>query len=427
MKMATSKNDTCCVSVIMPVYNEGKYIFDAISSILNQTFSDFEFIIIDDGSTDNSYDIIQTFSDHRIVTIRNEKNRGTFPVRNLGMSLSKGKYIAVMDADDMALPDRLQKQYDYLEKNPTVLAIGAQLHFIGTERKTEMPISYHEICAGLLHNSCIMHPTLFIRSEIIRQTGGYDEQYTYASDYDLACRLSLKGKIENLTDTCTAYRLHPEQISLAKRPEQQGYADVIRQKYHIAFINKHKSPELPEIGESETGHPLIGRVIGLYVMGACFNPSFRDEASRLLDIMITNVSTSLPLCIKKGLLGIGMGIMYLLRNHFTDGDEDEVLEDIDMAVSDSLVNFKDDSDYDWDGILDYLRKRALNPINTNYSARLKVAKSLLRLFDLSKKCKEKIFVENIMDINKLKNTEQELIHLEKENRNNKQSGNVWIY
>ena len=226
--MFKNENYPCPVSVIMPVYNAGKFVCEAISSILRQTFAGFEFIIIDDGSTDDSWDIIQSFSDDRIITVRNEINMGTFPSRNRGINISKGKYIAVMDADDVALPDRLMKQYDYMENNPEVLATGAQLNFLGTGSKTEMPVSYHEIQAGLLDNSCIMHPTLFIRSGVIKQLGGYDEQYRYASDYDLVCRASLLGKIENLPDVCVAYRLHPGQISQAKRTEQIGYADIIR-------------------------------------------------------------------------------------------------------------------------------------------------------------------------------------------------------
>ena len=367
------------ISVIMPVYNAGKFVSEAILSILNQTFVDFEFIVVDDGSTDNSWDVIQTFSDDRMITIRNGKNIGNCKSRNFGISKSKGKYVAVMDADDIALPDRLWKQYNYMESNPATVAIGAQLNFLGTERKTEMPVTYHEICAGLLDNSRVMHPTLFVRADVIKQLGGYDEQYKYASDYDLACRLSLTGKIENLPDTCVVYRLHPDQISHAKRLEQQEYADVIRQKYQIAFINSHKSAQLPEVGEDETGYPAIGHVIGLYIMSECINPSFRDQADRLLGFNLDNLHSSIPICIKKGMLGIGSGVMYLLRNHFVSGDEDEVLENIDDALYNYISNYQMNSDFDWEGSIYYLRQRALMPYRKKTSVRLKITKALIQL------------------------------------------------
>ena len=338
------KNDKELISVIMPAYNAGLFISEAISSILNQTFTDFEFIIIDDYSTDDSWDFIQSFSDERMITLRNEKNKGTYPTRNLGIKMSKGKYMAVMDADDIALPDRLKIQYDYLENKPNILAIGAQHESLGMEYKIEKPTSYEEICACLLDNNCILHPSLFVRTDIVKQIGGYDERYIYASDYDLMCRISMLGKIENLPDICMIYRWHPDQITQAKRFEQQRYADEIRQKYQIAFINKFKPPVLHEVGETETGFPDIGRVIGLYVMGACFNPSFLIKANSLLDIITDNLHTSMPLRIKKGLLGFGFGIIYLLRNHLVSGDEDDILEVIDNTINNSVINFQEQLD-----------------------------------------------------------------------------------
>ncbi len=106
------------VSVVMPTYNAGKYVEEAISSILGQTFSDFEFIIVDDGSTDRTPEILRTYTDPRIQLLFNEKNEGNYPARNRGCRLARGKYIAVMDGDDVAMPERLEKQVKFMEENP---------------------------------------------------------------------------------------------------------------------------------------------------------------------------------------------------------------------------------------------------------------------------------------------------------------------
>ena len=324
MKPFKNENYPCPVSVIMPVFNTEKYVSDAISSILNQTFFDFEFIIINDGSTDNSMAIIQSFTDDRMTVVQNEKNIGNYPSRNRGIGMAKGKYIAVMDSDDIALPDRLWKQHDYMENNPSTLATGTQFEFLGNDGnnfKVNRPVSYHAICAGLLDNNYIVHPSLFIRSEAVKQLGGYDEQYTYSSDYDLVCRLSLIGKIENLKDKCLRYRWHPGQISQSKSLAQKEFADKIRQNYQIKFINRFKSPALPEVGEAETAHPVMGRVIGLYIMGQCFNRAFHEMANKLLDFLLNNIHESIPLTVKNDLPAIGSGLIYLLRNHFVERDE----------------------------------------------------------------------------------------------------------
>ena len=376
--MKSKQNKTCPVSVIMPVYNYEKYVAESIQSILNQTYSDFEFIIVDDCSNDNTWDIIQSFSDDRIIAVRNGKNNGNYPSRNRGMKKAGGKYIAVMDGDDIALPDRLWKQYDYLEKHADVLALGTQFDFTGIDYKRRTPVTYEKIRAALLDNNYFLHPSLMIRSAIMKQLNGYDEKYIFSSDYDLACRLSMLGKVENLPDTCMLYRWHPDQITQKNALRQRMYADDIRQRYQIAFINKYKDPKLPDISEAETGYPDIGRIIGLYIMGKCIDDSFREEADNLLSFTFDNANTSIPLCIKRGLLGLSMGMIYLLRNNFVEGDEDEVLEDIDIAVFNSISDIKENQSFEREDILCYLRKRALIS-NRNISTQQKIKEAILKL------------------------------------------------
>jgi len=171
------------------------------------------------------------------------------------------------------------------------------------------------------------------------------------------------------------YRWHPDQISQKNNPEQKEFAYEIRQQHQIAFINRYKSPEIPEVGVAETGHPHIGRVIGLYIMGKCIDESFKEEADKLLESILGNVDISMPLSIKRGLLGIGMGLIYLLRNNFVKGDEDEVLENIDNAIFSAISDTKDQQ-FDLEGALIYLRKRASMHNSKNMSAQLKIKEAI---------------------------------------------------
>lgn len=220
------------VSVVMPVYNEEKYVEEAILSILNQKFSDFEFIIIDDGSSDHTPDIIRSFSDSRIRLLFNEKNKGNYPARNRACLQARGKYIAVMDADDIAMPERLERQVRYLEKNSGLLAVGSEYQFKPHRNKHNLPLKYEDICFSLLKDFSLLHPSLMIRSIVLKKLGGYNEEYIYASDYDLFCRLVLDGNIEILPDILMAYRIHENQISNQKKK--------IKVDLHIKFAKNIK-------------------------------------------------------------------------------------------------------------------------------------------------------------------------------------------
>lgn len=129
--MKKQSEKTPFISVVMPAYNVEKYVEEAVCSILDQTYCDFEFIIVDDGSTDRTREILRSFSDPRISLLFNDKNEGNYPARNRGCRLARGKYIAVMDADDVALPERLERQVEYMEKHSDVLACGTAYRLIG--------------------------------------------------------------------------------------------------------------------------------------------------------------------------------------------------------------------------------------------------------------------------------------------------------
>ena len=140
------------VSVIMPVYNREKYIASSVQSVLNQSFTDFEFIIIDDGSTDSTYKLIKKFNDKRIIIIRKFENNGNYSARNEGMKIAVGKYICVMDSDDVAIPNRIQKQFNFMEKNNIYGICGGYAKVIGMDEVIKPPCNYEVLKVLLMSN-----------------------------------------------------------------------------------------------------------------------------------------------------------------------------------------------------------------------------------------------------------------------------------
>lgn len=186
------------VSVLMPVYNIELYLREAIDSILQQTFTNFEFIIVNDGSTDRTEEIVLSYKDERIRYYRNDKNSGVIYTLDRAMHLSKGKYLARMDGDDISLPDRLQKQYDYMQKNNCdVVASCVQLidkdgKDIGYWDEDKKNISAKAIKNYLPINNCIAHPTVMMKSEILKKYK-YNPKQRHNEDYDLWLRIIADG------------------------------------------------------------------------------------------------------------------------------------------------------------------------------------------------------------------------------------------
>lgn len=217
----------------MPCYNSAPYIKMAIESILNQTHENLELIIINDGSTDNSQNEIMKFSDKRIFYSFIKKNKGNYAARNQGFKIAKGKYIAVMDADDISEPSRLACQFDFLERDSKVGCLGScgiaidsfgnPLQVIG------QPLGYAWIRVLLLKNNYTIHPSLMFRKSTLQKHNlYYDENFTYSSDYDFVVRCSQKFHIKSIPNTLIKYRRHATQISSLKFKEQSKFADIIR-------------------------------------------------------------------------------------------------------------------------------------------------------------------------------------------------------
>lgn len=221
------------VSVVMPAYNAEKYLSEAIESVLNQTFKDFEFIIIDDGSKDRTWEIIQDYAkkDGRIIPVKNEKNLKICKTLNKGVILSKGKYIARMDSDDWSYPDRFEKQIDFMENHPNVVVSGGYVEVsdenLATLYLKKYPLLDNEIRKKMFIYNPFTHPSVIFRSEIIKSEDPvYDHDFYDAEDYDLYFRLGKKGKLANIDDIILKYRVSSGSISY-KRHVRQGLVTLL--------------------------------------------------------------------------------------------------------------------------------------------------------------------------------------------------------
>src|SRR4051794_15571169 len=172
------------ITVLMPVYNAAEYIRETIDSVLSQSFTDFEFLIINDGSTDQSEEIIKSYSDPRIRLINNEKNMRLIATLNKGIELAKGEYIARMDADDICLPTRLEKQYKVMEDNKDIALCGTGIKMMGKKFFQPLVISNSNTIKNVMRAfNVFFHPTVMFRKSIlIEQNYRYDPNYLHAED-----------------------------------------------------------------------------------------------------------------------------------------------------------------------------------------------------------------------------------------------------
>lgn len=224
------------ISVIMSVYNGQKYLKEAIESILNQTFKDFEFLIINDGSTDKTPEILEKYKrqDRRIKIINNAKNIGLTKSLNKGINIARGEYIARMDADDISLPERLEKQINFLDSHSEIGLLGAAYFEINEKGeiigKKIFPVSDQELRKRLIRFNPFFHASIMIRKKILNEVGGYNEEIKRAQDYELWFRIAKKTKIANLPEPLMKRRYTKENISVKNENEQIKLAIEIRKK-----------------------------------------------------------------------------------------------------------------------------------------------------------------------------------------------------
>jgi glycosyltransferase involved in cell wall biosynthesis len=209
------------VSVMMPAYNVEKYIGEAIESVLNQTFQDFELVILDDGSTDSTYEIMQAYAQKsdKIRLLQNDQNRGLSYTRNRLLEEAQGEYLAILDSDDISFPDRLQKQVDFLDKNPSVGLLGGAVEYFGDAQRegeiSRMMSGSDKIACYMLFHNVFGQSTVMFRSSLKHLK--YNPDRPPAEDYDLWVRMSWEVQTDNLPDVLVRYRVHGNNISKLKR------------------------------------------------------------------------------------------------------------------------------------------------------------------------------------------------------------------
>lgn len=226
------------ISVLMTVYNSEKFLGLAIASVLQQTFTDFELVILDDCSTDSSWDIIEHFAkqDSRIRAIKNEKNLGGCGNLNKGLLLLKGEYMARHDNDDWSYPDRLEKQFRFLEEHPEVGVVGGSIELIDVEGnkigKRTYNLSDKDIRRKIFRYSPFAHPLVMVRKSVLDQVGCfYDATVAPADDYELWFRIGKVAAFANMPDVLLKYRVVPGSITLSATKKMELATIRVRDKY----------------------------------------------------------------------------------------------------------------------------------------------------------------------------------------------------
>ena len=237
MSHTSLKQTPPAISVLLSVYNADKYVSIAIESILNQSFRDFELIIVDDCSSDASWDICQKYAqqDKRIVAVRNKLNLGGCETLNVGLRLARGRYIARQDNDDWSYPDRLEKQLEFMEAHPDVGIVGGSMEIMNENEKVIGKRTYNltdsEIRNKIFRYSPFCHPLVMIRKSILDIAGEYNSQYAPADDYDLYFRIGKLSRFANLNDVLLKYRVVSTSLTNSRTKKMELATIKVRNLY----------------------------------------------------------------------------------------------------------------------------------------------------------------------------------------------------
>lgn len=240
------------ISVLMPVLNGEAYLHIAVQSILNQSFADFEFIIIDDGSTDQSRKILEDFAaaDSRVRLILRDTRMGIPSALNRALEIARAPVVARFDCDDVALPHRLETQLDWLGRDSELSAIGSWAWLIDTAGKRtgrikKQPVGKDRVRSLLPLRNCLLHPATMFHKAAAEKAGNYDERFLWAQDYDLWLRMLPNGSIDNIPEPLFELRRHPEQVSgPAKRSNSTIFSVAAAVNY---LCRKHGISELSDL------------------------------------------------------------------------------------------------------------------------------------------------------------------------------------
>ena len=239
------------ITVLMPAYNAERYIGSAISSVLAQTFTDFELLIINDGSTDTTEMIIRSFEDDRIRLI-NQTNQGIAAALNMGLRNTNAALIARFDADDICMPERLMVQYDFLLKNPQYIIVGTDAEYMDMNGDyvftCKMPAHTNEEIQELVLGKCpFIHSAVLFRKDFILQAGGYDEHACAFQDHILWTKCIKLGKTCNLPLALLQVRLNPESISIDEKWRTKRFREIKSQSIYRGNLTKQEGIELLSI------------------------------------------------------------------------------------------------------------------------------------------------------------------------------------
>jgi glycosyltransferase involved in cell wall biosynthesis len=243
------------ITVLMPAYNAENYIAEAISSVLKQSFADFELLIVNDGSSDKTVKIIQSFKDSRIVLIQQE-NKGISAALNSGLKHSRAQYIARFDADDICYPERLKVQYDFITAHPEYNIIGSAADYIDAEGNyifTQHPVAHlNEELQDLKYTICpFIHSSVFYRKEVITANGGYNEHaYTY-EDHFLWVNILNSTRACNLSQPLLRVRLNPESITIDEKWRTRKFRDIKYESLKSRTITEADGIELKRIARKQ--------------------------------------------------------------------------------------------------------------------------------------------------------------------------------
>jgi glycosyltransferase involved in cell wall biosynthesis len=220
------------VTVLVPIFNAEPFLRESLNSVFAQTFRDFELLAIDDGSTDGSHEVLSSFHDSRLRMVNNSANRGLIFTLNRGLELAEGEYVARLDADDIAMPERLDRQVAFLDSRPAIALIGSFAEFIDPEGAPfliqRVPLTFDDIIRKIFSSNCFVHPSVMFRTSVVRELGGFREEMLHAEDYDLWLRVIERHGVANLPEPLVRYRVHPGQLSQRKLRLQRAIADRCR-------------------------------------------------------------------------------------------------------------------------------------------------------------------------------------------------------
>lgn len=232
------------ISVVMPVYNGEQFLRAAIESILNQSYKNFEFIIVDDGSVDSTATIIQNYQadDPRITAVHLPTNSGLISALNLGLNQAKGEYIARADADDIYFPQRFERQLEVFEQNPNLALLGSSAYTIDADGQVKGEISVPSrsglIKWRMIFGNPFIHSSMMMRKSVIAKYNFYTPGCDHAEDYDLWSRVCLREVVDNLQEPLMQYRIWGNSISLTKQSEQAQLSNYISQRQVIHYLGK---------------------------------------------------------------------------------------------------------------------------------------------------------------------------------------------